>query len=51
MIVLYAMGVGIHLARDGQPMRMKYSFLVRLIGVAASAFILYCGGFWTGGNQ
>jgi len=45
-IVLVAMGVGIQIAKHGQP--DKYNGKTALIGCSISAGLLYWGGFFNG---
>lgn len=45
IICLMAMGLGVSLARHGEP-RSEHDFGVALGSVALHAFLLWWGGFW-----
>lgn len=47
VICLYATGIGMHLAKDGEPRDENYSFLRNLIATVIAAGILWWGGFFT----
>lgn len=40
------MGLGLNLAKDGQPKEGKYSFWAQFLADAIILFILYKGGFF-----
>ena len=46
MLVLLAGGVGIGLAKDGEPRTGKWSFWVSLTRAVIQAAILYMAGLW-----
>lgn len=46
VIVLFAIGLGIHLARHGTTSPYKWNFGTRLVHVAIWASLLWAGGFW-----
>jgi len=46
LIVFAAIGVGIHMARNGQARDDSYAAIPRLIVVAIELWILYEGGFF-----
>lgn len=43
-------GLGINLARDGEARRGKHSFGWTLFAVFLEFWLLYEGGFWSGGQ-
>jgi hypothetical protein len=45
MVVLMALGLGISLAKHGEP-REPYSFGTALLGTALAAGLLWAGGFF-----
>lgn len=45
-LALVFLGLGIHLAKDGQPRTDKYSFGWQLLSVVIGLFLLYWGGFF-----
>jgi len=45
-IVLAALGIGIHMAKHGQPEQGTYCFFTQSICVAFTAGLLYWGGFF-----
>lgn len=45
-LALLMMGLGIHLAKDGQPKEGKYSFWTALISLGIQIALLYFGGFF-----
>jgi hypothetical protein len=45
-IVLAVLGLGIHMARSGEPLRGRYSAWMQIISIAIGATILWCGGFF-----
>ena len=47
MLMLYAISIGIALAKDGQPREGKESFGKTCFACAVGMYILYCGGFWS----
>ena len=47
MIVIYGIGLGIHLAKNGEPREDKYSFGIELIAVICEVGLLYWGGFFS----
>ncbi len=47
MIVLFAIGVGISAAKNGQPQTGKHNILATLFAQSIVAAILYWGGFWS----
>ena len=47
IICIYTLGIGIHLAKDGEPRDGNYSFIINLISTVISAGILWWGGFFT----
>tara|TARA_R100000951_G_scaffold99590_2_gene90008 strand:- start:45 stop:221 length:177 start_codon:yes stop_codon:yes gene_type:complete len=46
MMTMIAIGVGIHLAKHGEQINMKYNFFFKLVSATISVWILYEGGFW-----
>lgn len=48
VLALWMIGIGLHLAKHGEPMDQKYNFFGRLFGVALLFFIFYKGGFFNG---
>lgn len=54
VIVLWAISIGIHIAKHGQPMAdssgapHKFDFFTRSIGVGLWCWLLWAGGFWDG---
>ena len=46
VIVLAAIGVGIHFAKHGQPKSESYNGVVQMILVAIEFWLLYEGGFF-----
>lgn len=47
IIILFAMDLGLSLAKHGEDKEGKYNFWVALICVLIEFFILYCGGFFS----
>ncbi len=47
IIVLGAMSVGLHLAKDGQPRTGKYSFFLSAFTVGTEMYVLHAGGFFS----
>lgn len=47
MIILFAMDLGLNLAKHGENKEGKYNFWIALISVIIEFFILYCGGFFS----
>ena len=47
IIVLFAMDLGLSLAKHGEDKEGKYNFWESLICVIINFFILYCGGFFS----
>jgi len=45
-IVLALLGLGIHIAKSGQPLRGRYSAWVQFFSISITAIILWCGGFF-----
>lgn len=45
-LALILMGLGVHLAKDGQPRTDKYSFWGQLFITIITVYILYKGGFF-----
>ena len=43
---LALLGLGIHIAKNGEPTGGRYSGWVKFIAVAITATILWCGGFF-----
>lgn len=43
---LMFMGLGLHLAKDGEPRDDEYNFVAKLIATALLGFLLYKGGFY-----
>ena len=50
IIAIMLIGAGHNLAKHGEPQNTKHNALTYLISVGIFAFILYKGGFFTGGN-
>ena len=50
IIALMLIGAGHNLAKHGEPQNTKHNALTYIISVGIFAFILYKGGFFTGGN-
>ena len=48
-LALAFLSIGISIAKHGEPQE-NYSFPLKMIGIALGAWILYWGGFFTGGN-
>lgn len=46
-IVLAAMGIGLHIAFHGKPRVGNHSAGPKILRVAATALLLYCGGFFS----
>ena len=46
VIVLMAMGVTVHLVKNGEPSNTKFNFLAKLGATAIWAGLLYAGGFF-----
>lgn len=44
LIVIMAIGLGIHMAKDGESYHEKYSFWRRLIATAIWGFLMYMAG-------
>lgn len=44
--VWMAMGVGINLAKHGQPQTGRYNFVIALVSAALEVLLLYFGGFY-----
>lgn len=49
-IGLTLLGLGFVLAKTGEPKTGKYSFWASVFSTALVLWLLYEGGFWTGGN-
>ena len=47
LIVLGAIGVGIHLAKHGQPKTEKFNGVTQMLVVSLEFWILYEGGFFS----
>ena len=45
MIVLFALGLGVTVAKHGQP-KGNYSIGENIIGIAINVALLWWGGFW-----
>jgi hypothetical protein len=45
-VVMGALGIGIHLAKNGQPKIENYNGLLQIVLVIVELWILYCGGFF-----
>jgi hypothetical protein len=45
-LALVVLGLGVELAKDGQPKTGKHSFCWQLVGVAIPCGLLYWGGFF-----
>lgn len=45
MIVLFAIGLGVAIAKQGQP-KGNYSIGENIIGIAINVALLWWGGFW-----
>ena len=45
-IVLAVLGLGVNMAKNGEPTGFRYSGWLKLIGIAIGATILWCGGFF-----
>jgi hypothetical protein len=48
-LCLMMFGLAYSLTNHGKPRTGKTSFLASLIAISFAAFIMYKGGFWTGG--
>ena len=46
LLGLSILGLGVHLAKHGDPMEYKYNFFTKGILMAITWYILYLGGFW-----
>ena len=46
MLCIFAMSLGLNLAKHGEPRTGKYSFWVSLISSAIELSVLYFGGFF-----
>ena len=46
MIAMYGIGIGLELARNGQPKKDTHNVWWTLIGVGISVFLLRSGGFF-----
>ena len=49
-LAIVFLGLGLKMANHGKPMEEKHSVWAYLGSCAFTAFILYKGGFFTGGN-
>lgn len=47
IIILFAINLGINIAKHGEDKEEKYNFWSTLIGTLIECFILYCGGFFS----
>ncbi len=47
MLIMYAMSLGIDLAKHGEPREGKYNAVSGLIGVAIGLALLWWGGFFS----
>lgn len=45
-IILSILTLGLHLAKHGEELDLKYNFIKKGINIAIVWFILYKGGFW-----
>ena len=48
IVVLYAMGLGIHLAKHGEPTNVSWNVWHKLISESIGMALLYWGGFFEG---
>jgi hypothetical protein len=48
-IVLVCMGLGLTLAMDGQPRTGRHNFILSLLAAAIGFWIIWSGGFFSGG--
>jgi hypothetical protein len=48
-LVLCCIGLGLALALDGQPRTGRHNFFVSLLASALVAWLLWSGGFFSGG--
>lgn len=46
ILSLHVAGLGVELAKDGEPRTGKHSFLVAVAGIAIQQAILYWGGWY-----
>lgn len=46
MAAIYLIEIGIHLAKNGEPMKGSYSFASAVIGAVIAFVILKAGGFY-----
>lgn len=46
MAAIYLIQIGIHLAKNGEPMESRYSFTTAVIATAIVFVILKAGGFY-----
>lgn len=47
VIILFALSIGLELARDGQPEKGKHSFWSSLFATSIFVGLLYWGGFFS----
>lgn len=47
IIILFAINLGINIAKHGEDKEEKYNFWLALISTLIECFILYCGGFFS----
>lgn len=43
---MWVIGLLIHAANEGEPLKGKYSFGIKFIGIWVTAFVLWSGGFF-----
>ena len=45
-IIIYAISIGMHLAKHGKPQEGSYNFIIALVGTAIQFSLLWWGGFF-----
>ena len=46
LICLFAMGLGVHIAKHGEDKDSKYNFFIKGLSIIIMSSLLYCGGFF-----